>query len=58
MEGPALPWGIKNRHYAWHFTAHDDDDDYDDDDDDDFTSTQFDPCHFILKLVRIEAGVT
>ena len=27
MEGPASPWGLKNKHYAYHFTAHDDDDD-------------------------------
>jgi hypothetical protein len=32
MEGPPSSRGIKNRHFTWHFTAHDDDDDDDDDD--------------------------
>jgi hypothetical protein len=29
MEGPASPWGLRNRHYALLFRVHDDD--YDDD---------------------------
>jgi hypothetical protein len=35
MKGPALSWGLKNRHYAWHFIVHDDDAADDDDQDDD-----------------------
>ena len=30
MEGPASPWGLKNRHYALPFRVLDDDDDDDD----------------------------
>jgi hypothetical protein len=52
MEGPAASRGIKNRHYASYFTAHDDDDD----DDDDIFQTPFLPFLQVFRRLHSSAN--